>query len=528
MEILDPLKLCKFLWPHVFFYKEQREVIYSVRDNPETFCPAGNKLGKDFVSAFIALWFFLSRRPARVVTTSVKQDQLEDVLWGEIKRFLNNTKHQLPIHRKHLDLRQVRNSAIGKKNPDPHEFIDLTELVGEVSKSGEGLLGRHAPYGPNGEPTTLVIFDESSGIGDTAFESVSTWAHRKLAIGNCFDCVNFFYRGVKAGNEPDPLDPSAFFRKVIKIRAQDSPNVLLAEKQIREGKEPTNEIIVPGTKTYKEYLTHRKVWDKKLQCIGLDAEFYEGEEVRLFPLDWIADAETPVRRQKTEGKVCIGVDPAEGGDLSVWTVADNSGILEQLAKKTPDTSKIPGETLALMQKWGVPAREVYFDRGGGGKQIADQLRALGYPVNTVGFGESLAVTKKIGRSLLSERRDIEEEKYSFKNRRSQMYWMLREAIDPNFGGGFKLPSHIINAVNGDGRKSLKDQLIPIPLERNNEGTLVLPPKNKPPATRRGINSQKELITLVSIIGHSPDEADSLVLAIYGLKKKSTQMKIGAF
>lgn len=43
--VTDPLKLCSILWPDVRFYKEQEEIIYSVRDNDETYVPAGNMLG---------------------------------------------------------------------------------------------------------------------------------------------------------------------------------------------------------------------------------------------------------------------------------------------------------------------------------------------------------------------------------------------------------------------------------------------------------------------------------------------------
>lgn len=44
-ELRDPLKFAKALWPKVTFYDKQREIIYSVRDNDETFVPAGNMLG---------------------------------------------------------------------------------------------------------------------------------------------------------------------------------------------------------------------------------------------------------------------------------------------------------------------------------------------------------------------------------------------------------------------------------------------------------------------------------------------------
>lgn len=47
----DPLTVGKFFWPHVQFYAKQREVIYSVHDNVETFVVAGNKLGVGAPSA---------------------------------------------------------------------------------------------------------------------------------------------------------------------------------------------------------------------------------------------------------------------------------------------------------------------------------------------------------------------------------------------------------------------------------------------------------------------------------------------
>ena len=82
-----------------------------------------------------------------------------------------------------------------------------------------------------------------------------------------------------------------YYRKIIKIKAVDSPNVRLAEKQEREGKEVTNETIVPGVIDYTTYQNRREFWDEVRQCIGLDAEFYEGADVLMFPPAWLTKAE---------------------------------------------------------------------------------------------------------------------------------------------------------------------------------------------------------------------------------------------
>lgn len=44
-HIKHPLDLKKLLWPDVRFYKEQVDIIESVKWNLETYVPAGNKLG---------------------------------------------------------------------------------------------------------------------------------------------------------------------------------------------------------------------------------------------------------------------------------------------------------------------------------------------------------------------------------------------------------------------------------------------------------------------------------------------------
>ena len=167
-----------------------------------------------------------------------------------------------------------------------------------------------------------------------------------------------------------------------------------------------------------------------------------------------------------------------------------------------------------MDKYSVRPENVYFDRGGGGKQHVDRFRANGYKVNSVGFGESVVTEKHRGMTPLTVRREQDEEKYVYKNRRAEMYGLLSIAIDPidltgekEKGKVFALPKELLEKCS-PGKKSLRSQLAKIPRVYDGEGRLMLPPKSKPSP-----NSKEK--TLVELIGHSPDEADALVLAIYG-------------
>lgn len=472
----------------------------SVRYNDETIVPAGHQLGKDFISAMTAIWWMSSRRPARVVTTSVKYDQLNDVLWGEIRRLMSEARIELPLNYSHLRIRQTDRNG---------DFVPLCELVGQqVGSKHEGLFGRHLQ---RDMPRTLVIFDEASGIDQRIYEGTDTWAHHKLIIGNPYPCTNFFYQGVTAGDLMAP-DGSRFYRKVIRIKAEDSPSVRLALKQIEQGQEPTNEVLVPGCLDYELYLKRRQIWDPIRQCIGLDAKFYEGAASRLFPPIWLNQAHRNAQTRSAGNHRTMGVDTAEGGDDTCWTVVDEGKLLYQEAQQTPDTSIIPNRTAALMIQWGVSPEDVYFDRGGGGKEHADIMRSRGYNVQTVGFGEP-ATDPSLMRRLrsLGERQEDMEERYVYKNRRAEMYGIARRLLNVDLEGNFGID---------DKYHELKRQLSLMPLLFDHEGRMYLPPKE-----RRSVNSQEQ--SLRDILGCSPDEADSFVLATFGQVKESRTSKAGA-
>lgn len=480
--LLDIMKLC---WPNDRMYDRQIEVVKSVEHYRNTTTPAGNMLGKDWITARIALAFILSRSPCRVVTSSVDEGQLEKVLWGEIKAAINESVVKLPLIVNHCDIKKLDKFGVE---------IDKTYLIGRVAAKEEGLLGHHLPKGPNGEPRTLMIYDEGSGIPKGFKTKTDTWAHRSLTIGNPYDCDNHFKDLTKKGVQGD-------YSNVIQIKATDSPNVKFALAEIAAGLPVSHTEVIPGLLSYLEYVERRKYWDKILQCVSLDAEFYEGPELKLFPKEWLDKAELDylaVRLKPRTPKV-MGIDTAEGGDSTVWTVIDEFGIIEQLSLKTADTNQIYGITLNMIKKHKLNPIDVWFDRGGGGQEHADRLRANKYLVNTVGFGEAATPAVEPGRTTIKETIENIETRYVCKNRRAEMYSMAREWMNPDNGKVFVVPPDY---------SELRRQLSLMPLKYDGEGRRYLPPKNK-----RSAESHET--TLTEIIGNSPDEADSLVIAVFG-------------
>lgn len=555
--LVDPFAFQALVWPDIYFYDKQRAVIHSVVHDAETYVPAGQKLGKDFVAAFIAVYFFVTRKPVRVVTTSAK-DQHLDVLWGEIGRLIQRSEKTHP-----LDSRKggplLVNDRLIRKVDRAGNRCPISYIMGMVAndQSIAAMGGHHAnpdtvEEANDGVPRTLWMCDEASSAHDDYYPVVSPWAQRKLIFGNTWDCANFFYRGVKAGDKPNRAG-TAFDRKVIRIRAKDSPNVRLGLAQVARGEEPTYELLVPGVKPYAEYERDVETLDPIRKSVVLDAEFYEGKELRMFPSDWLqraarigdALARLGIRRV---GRA-LGIDPAEGGDRTAMAVVDEYGVVAMRSERTPNTTDVTRMAAEMAREWGVPPDRIVFDRGGGGKQHADRMEEEGWRgVRSVGFGEAMAMDLRTGIRLIEEKRDHAGERYSYVNRRAQMYGDLRLVLDPGLDRiGEARPEFVVDRRrvmaqlrDADGNPfsqeerpgwgialscpeavELRRQLEPIPLKYDGEGRLRMLPKHK----KEQDSDEK---CLADLIGCSPDEADAVVLALHGLLHQGTLMRAGVY
>jgi hypothetical protein len=365
----------------------------------------------------------------------------------------------------------------------------------------------------------MFVSDESSSVPDEYYTMASTWANRIFAFGNTWPCDNFFRKGVKAGDLTG--ENGAQLRRVVRIKATDSPNVRLALAEIANGKQPSHEMLVPGVKDYREYLENRLMWDRVHQCVSLDAEFYEGAEVLMYPPEWLNAAEDLARSLIGKKRIArgIGVDPAEGGDSTAMVAVDEHGLIELVSKKTRDTNVIVGDVMAFARKHGVLEREAHciaFDAGGG-KPHADRMRAAGWNVQVVPFGGAvIQELRKGGRTYVpfGERRELREEKYLYKNRRAQMYHELHLKLELDTEGRFAGRGFAIPQVYTE----LRRQMAVVPKLTDDEGRYYMLPKKTDDDTKD---------SLVKLIGHSPDEMDALVLANYAMDHKPAPRRAGA-
>jgi hypothetical protein len=131
--------------------KWQREALENVRDNARVSCRSGHGVGKSALLSWVVLWYLITR-PCRVICTANSANQLNQVLWAEIKKWAGmmpkGLRNELEITSDKITLKGIDSSA--------HARVSSRDRP-------EALQGFH-------HERLLFIVDEASGIDDIVFD----------------------------------------------------------------------------------------------------------------------------------------------------------------------------------------------------------------------------------------------------------------------------------------------------------------------------------------------------------------------
>lgn len=256
IDCLDVQERC--VWP------KMREVAESVRDNTKTAVKAGHGVSKSYEAARIALWFLLNHYPSTVITTAPTHNQVEEILWREIRDSF--AKRSIPVNveptRTRLDLEE-KWFALG--------FSTRPDTVTSEATRFQGFHNDHI----------LVIFDEAAGIDPRiwrAAQHLLTSGHcRWLAIGNPTSDVGDFADCFKEGSPWNQIT----------ISVLDTPNYI-------EGRE-----VIPGVsgRDYEQTIADKYGRDSNEYKIRIKGEipaytegtFYGSRIANLREKDYIGE-----------------------------------------------------------------------------------------------------------------------------------------------------------------------------------------------------------------------------------------------
>ncbi|MDJ0591279.1 MAG: hypothetical protein QNJ72_14990 [Pleurocapsa sp. MO_226.B13] len=468
--------------------EEQKEISIHIRDNQTTNVQASHGVGKSFLMANYII-FFVFAVEGMAVSTAPTFNQVNDILWKEVRRIYDRNKHKLGGRRTELSIKKTTKD--GK----------IVTGFGKTSKdnSSASFQGLHEEY-------MLLVQDEADGISptiDEAFESCLTGSKN---------------RGVRIGN---PLNVSSAFAKnckinSLKINAWNHPNVAWAYSEVvaQNGKtihrlkpEIADRILKPEADRKDDPVLPQDEWDEDLPrdvipgavsiawiekvrikygefssywMSRVEAEFPGDDVDGIVPLSWLNEArdrydENPdywdklARRDKWR----IGVDVSDGGDrhaIAVW----RGRVLYSVKYIQPkddrqDTITLASEHVAPLIKSLGGMHGVGVDNTGVGAGTLGWLRSQGYFAVGCKFGESA------------------KNKDEYADRKTELTWLLRDGLRKG---------EIAIAPLGDSEEEVFEEIAAVRYNPDTENKVKCEPKKE---TKKRLK-------------RSPDGGDAVIIA----------------
>jgi len=437
-------------------YDKQVEILESVRDNPRTLVAACHSSGKTFLAGGIVWWWEVCHPLSITVTTAPTERQVKDLLWGEIRSHHGRSKVRLP-------------GEVGAqtwKMPDPPNRPGLNSgkwyatgfatRPDEADEHASRFIGYHSDY-------VLVLFDEASGILRPIWKAAeglfaSGLKVRFLGIGNPLDPASMF-----ASYYREPLYNS------IRISAFDTPNF---RPDVEDNPRLVSEECVEAQRRLEGE-------DSPFYVSKVLGRFPEGGDDTMIPLAWVSRAlERKAPTGGEPGTPSLGVDVARfGSDAIAFYGVQGSRIVKAVAAYQKPTTWTAARAIEIAREIGIPqslAHRIAVDDTGVGGGVTDDLRAQGWNVTSVDFG------------------NVAQDEERFHDRRTELWWNLREWIETE--------AELEGA--------------PYRARQRLEGDLSTPrysfKKGKGGLSRRALETKEQM---KKRLGRSPDDGDSLALAL---------------
>jgi len=327
---------------------QQSTFLMLVAHNRAVAAKSGHGTGKSACFAWLTIWFLILYQESRVVVTAPTQRQLLDVLWPEIRKWLDKS-----IIKPYLTWYATRLSVAGHQ--------ETWFAVARTSNKPENMQGFHAEH-------LLMLIDEASGIPQPtmeAIEGVMTTPNCRIAMGgNPTRISGMFY---------DAFHKLRPFYDTLTMSSELSSNV---------------------DQQYCERLAAKYGRDSNVYRVRALGQFPRGEPDVLINLDVVEAA--IVREVEPEGLVAIGCDPARYGDSeTVIYWRQGYRVYPPIVRQGINTSWTTGEIAALVHRIRAELQysgriPVMIDDTGIGGGVVDQLElqahALWIDVVPVSFG----------------------------------------------------------------------------------------------------------------------------------------------
>lgn len=299
----DPLAFCRE-WLGFEPTRFQQRVIESVRRHKKVSVRSGRRVGKSYIYAALALWFYCCHGPdARVILLANTEDQLKAVMWRAVSMLAKNAKRPIPgvigdTHRSGIVWDEL--------------FCEIKGYTARKEGTAAGIAGAKL----------MFLVDEASDVEDYIFAAISG----NMAGGNAWSClisnprrVEGFFFETHTTKSADSIGEAHGYQ-CLAVSSYESPNVTG-----ECGPDP-----VPGLATREWIEAELATWgkDSLYARVNIDGEFPLAEEDKPFSYMKLEAAKARWASAIAEGRLWIGVDPAGPGGQG-----DETAIVWRRGKK---------------------------------------------------------------------------------------------------------------------------------------------------------------------------------------------------
>ena len=298
---------------------------------------SGHGIGKSALVSLLTLWFLFVHPNCRIGCTAPSQAGLYDVLWSEIKKWIQKMPKQ-------MEEMYIWESTHIRMKEDPNEWFARAKTASK--ENTEALAGIHADH-------VMLIADEGSGIEETIYEtmegSLTSGNILVFLISNGTRSIGYFY-------DTHHKDKDRW--QTYSFSSLDSPRV------------------------------DQKYVDSIVEKYGTDSVQYAIRVQGLFPDEGIVDAAGYVQlfnekdlhfvpmdiNWKPVGRTIAALDVSgEGQDKSAWALKDKHRMMIVAQEDISNPAGMALKSITICDKYDVAPEDFLVDNFGKGADVGMEI-----------------------------------------------------------------------------------------------------------------------------------------------------------
>lgn len=210
-------------WQQVLIFRAVKNALHGLASRKISIT-SGHWVGKSSALAMLIIWFLICFKDAQVPCTAPTQNQLYDVLWKELAKWISMMPKQLQ------DMLDLQWDYLRVHDYEWSDRIWFARAKTGKKENAEALAGIHGDY-------ILQVADEASGVADEIFENSKGAMTGKnlvifIMISNPTRTEGYFYRShhelqhtfqcLTLNGEESPIVDTAFINDIIDEYGKDS------------------------------------------------------------------------------------------------------------------------------------------------------------------------------------------------------------------------------------------------------------------------------------------------------------------